>query len=53
MIHGPFRYWEGPLTAEGTVKGTKVAGNGFLELNGIKAEQNIFRFFLNILNSKE
>lgn len=35
MIHGPFRYWEGPVEANGTIDGEKISGQGFLELNGL------------------
>jgi len=35
MIHGPFRYWEGPVRVTGEINGKKVSGKGFLELNGV------------------
>jgi predicted secreted hydrolase len=43
IIHGPFRYWEGPTTIEGTVHGQIVSGNGFLELNGVASRSSFIR----------
>jgi len=32
IIFGDINYWEGPLRAQGTIKGKKVQGVGFMEL---------------------
>lgn len=34
MKHAWFRYWEGPIAVQAEVKGNKIAGKGFLEMNG-------------------
>lgn len=34
MLYGFINYWEGPTIVKGRVKGKKVTGNGFLELEG-------------------
>lgn len=40
MVHGLFRYWEGPLWTHGSVKDRQVTGNGFLELNGVPSDKS-------------
>ncbi len=42
MVHGPFRYWEGPLEASGSIRGRDVKGHGFLEMNGVPSGRSPF-----------
>ncbi|MFA6503466.1 MAG: lipocalin family protein [Patescibacteria group bacterium] len=53
MIHGPFRYWEGPLWAHGEIGQTAVEGHGFLELNGVTSDKNIFQMLRSLMSRKK
>lgn len=50
MIHGPFRYWEGPLQANGTVRGKDVKGHGFLEINGVPSGRSPYEWVKQLIS---
>lgn len=40
MLFGKINYWEGPMSVQGTVRGERVTGNGFMEIFGRPSQFN-------------
>jgi len=43
LLHGPFRYWEGPINVQAIINGKRIWGKGFMELNGIPSGKTLFQ----------
>jgi benzodiazapine receptor len=52
VIYGTINYWECPVDVEGTVKGKKVRGTGYMELVGYPSDYNYLVLAGKELNAK-